>query len=1610
MKPNSTPKTITRTRRWLSTIPFTLLAFAFIGTAGAASKYWDPSISGGPSDGTGTWNAALTNWWSGTADVVWAANDIAIIGTAAGTAGTITLGSPITCGGLTFNTTATGNYTITGNTLTFSGPATTYNEFIAYQPATICSAISATTPLVFTKGTVTLNGGTVSAAQNFNVGPVGSVQGNAAVKITGGASTFGELLVGRGSGFAGALYVSGGTTTFGGGGGSGVGVGSGNTFNGEPNADGTSFGYMEVSAGTVSCSEWNIGNRDRGVMYVNGGTVNNNGNIWSTNVGARNGGAGVLDISSGTWNQNNSVNGINAVEITLANSVLNVRGGTLNIMVNKSVNITSPGVLNVSNGGLIQTVPSIIGTGALNFDNGTVQARGDNSAFLANSGGIYLNAGGATIDTQDFNIGIAKNILAPPGNGVTGLDASTPFTTISNMVAAPMVVITGGGGAGATAITNFNSATGQVTGITITNPGRNYTSAPSFTLYAGGAALATTYLGTYAANSTNGGLIKKGTGTLTLSGTANTYTGETRVQAGTLKIGGDHAVANGKTSGITLSNATKLDLTSSLTVKTLTAGESASDSMQLNLVAGTTARNITLSNSGGLNAVAGSGKIVLSVGNGGGWEIGTKYPLITYTGSITGSFSSFALTTVSAAYGVLVDDAGVVNFQVTALPASGPFTWTGATDGNWNLDLATKNWKDGSSVATPYGNGNAVTFNDSASLFNVVLTDTITPTSMTVDNSINAYTFSGTGKLSGTMSLTKTGIGTLTLGNLTASDYSGGTNLNNGTLKLASTTALPAAGAVTFGGGTLDMNGFSSTVGTLSGTSGSSIINSSTTASTLTTSETGTQTFSGTINCGANTLNLVVLGTGTLVISSTGNTASALMPGNNSASATVTLNDSVVSNPALTLASGINRFRNAGGTSTTPARFNMTAGTLTLNSDFRLSQDGGHSIATITGGTVNHTANNLQVSYNAGMAVFNLGGTAIYNGSGRTLDMANASNCNAYANFYGTTSAATFGAINIATSNGSGAGQYGMINVSDTASLTGTSMQVGVSQSLNNSTYRGVATVNQDGGTVTINGNVSLAVAAPAAYPLSLLGSYNLYGGILKAKKIATGTTPGTSRLNFHGGTLTYNDTLAQTDFIALGTNGAAYIYEGASIDTAGQNVTVNQALLAPTGSGVTSIPFTAAGTNQFVPGAVKIVRNAADTTGVGATATAVVDPGTGAMTNIRITNPGTGYTVAPTVTLDRGEGTAATLGTVTIGANNYSGGLTKKGTGKLTLTSNANSYTGPTVVEAGTLALGSTGSIDNTSRISIAAGATLDVSAKTSPYALPGSALSASGATASPSTIKGPASGSVSLGALPVSLAYNGTDPALTVSQAALVLGGNTFTIVASATPLNMGVYTLVDVPNGITGTVNATPTYSGTVVATGFTGTVAISSDGKSVVLNVNFKPYGDWAFNRGLTGVAGDGTDRDPAPTADPDKDGATNLIEFAFNGNPRDGSDNGKVYSLTEVASDYSADKVLILTIAVRAGTTFGADPAVQLHNAVAVDGLTYTIEGTTNLNTFDVEQVWPNTLSGNPVVHLPVGVSTDPGEGYEFHSFTLVGSDNPATLPKGFLRAKVEMNP
>ena len=196
------------------------------------------------------------------------------------------------------------------------------------------------------------------------------------------------------------------------------------------------------------------------------------------------------------------------------------------------------------------------------------------------------------------------------------------------------------------------------------------------------------------------------------------------------------------------------------------------------------------------------------------------------------------------------------------------------------------------------------------------------------------------------------------------------------------------------------------------------------------------------------------------------------------------------------------------------------------------------------------------------------------------------------------------------------------------------------------------------------------------------------------------------------------------------------------------------------------------------------------------------------------------------TITNTTPDTNACVLGGTSVNQNNLS--LTVSGTSTLLLAA-ANTYTGNTTISAGTLALGATGSISNTPNINLAAGATFDVSA-ISAYVLSSSNKLSAAGTATAATINGASGGTVSLGSQPVTLTYDGTHPALTVSQGTLVLNGNAFTV-NRGSPLALGSYNIVSAGSAITS--SGVYSVTGTAIPAGSVGVVSVS--GNNVVLTI-------------------------------------------------------------------------------------------------------------------------------------------------------------------------------
>jgi autotransporter-associated beta strand protein len=134
-------------------------------------------------------------------------------------------------------------------------------------------------------------------------------------------------------------------------------------------------------------------------------------------------------------------------------------------------------------------------------------------------------------------------------------------------------------------------------------------------------------------------------------------------------------------------------------------------------------------------------------------------------------------------------------------PAFFAMTWdnAGATGNGITWDTTTnQNFVNGGGPST-FHIGDTVTFNDTNNNhYAVTVSGTVSPASITVNNSAGNYTFSGAGQIAGTTSLTKSGSSTLTLA--TANTYSGGTIINAGKVIAATPTAL-GTGSVTIHAG-----------------------------------------------------------------------------------------------------------------------------------------------------------------------------------------------------------------------------------------------------------------------------------------------------------------------------------------------------------------------------------------------------------------------------------------------------------------------------------------------------------------------------------------------------------------------------------------------------------------------------------------------------------------------------------------------------------------------------------------------------------------------------------------------------------------------------------------
>jgi autotransporter-associated beta strand protein len=228
-------------------------------------------------------------------------------------------------------------------------------------------------------------------------------------------------------------------------------------------------------------------------------------------------------------------------------------------------------------------------------------------------------------------------------------------------------------------------------------------------------------------------------------------------------------------------------------------------------------------------------------------------------------------------------------------------------------------------------------------------------------------------------------------------------------------------------------------------------------------------------------------------------------------------------------------------------------------------------------------------------------------------------------------------------------------------------------------------------------------------------------------------------------------------------------------------------------------------------------------------------------------------------------------------------GGLVKNGAATLTLRA-TNSYTGPTRIAAGTLALGAGGLLPTGSVVSVAAGAVFDVSARSNHAAV--ARLHLSGSSGTCAVLR--AGTVLDLGTQPVSLVFtpgtfNGdlTRPAARVTTGSVTMSGAVTVTNAGGSPLGVGTYRLLEQSSGV---LSGAPVLAGAVagqgIAAGKVASLVIDGAQLNLVVSDPFATVTTLARRAGTTSSNAYGTvlafDVTVSPT------GAVGLVELRNGG--------------------------------------------------------------------------------------------------------------------------------
>ena len=1448
------------------------------------------------------------------------------------------------------------------------------------------------------EGTLTLTAGTLSVNGECWIGQAG---GRAIINMSGGAINSNNwVAIGRANVNSwGTLNQSGGTWTKVGGGHFIVGDNSkgeyflSGTGNLSVNNDiwvgqgGNGNGTMTMSAGTITNGGWVAIGRDGGTanFTMTGGTWTKPGGgqfiVGANGTATMDMSGGLVDVQGGyTWvGEGNN----RPATLTLSNTA---EWRTSTMAVGQNTN----GTLNL-NGGTIRT-QRFIGTRnaddtgdsggncTINFNGTQVIATANNPVnFISTSvdNGI-IGTNGLLVDSNGFNL-VAPNALSGTGGvvksgaGTLTLSGATSYGG-SNTVQAGKLVLNGD----STGTGNITVANAAGLGVNQVNPANsldpaNVTFGTSGTLDIN--------LGNVAGNPTAAPL--NITGALTVNGPITINVADQFPAVGTVPLISYVGPKGGAGSFVlgTLPNGV-----------VATLNDNGTGLVSLNVTSASLPR-WDGTNETGLTKTGDKvdGQFDITVTDATGITIGQPVrgpgvPPATTVSNIAGLTITLSNAVAGSATGV--------NFLFV--------TTAGTNEGVW--DFVTENWFDViTNASSLYADPAPVLFDDNATgPTAVTLNTTVTPSSVTFNNSTLVYGLSGTGKITGTTGLTKTGSAALTLD--TTNDFTGVTRLEGGTTTVGALTnggvasplgaASNAASNLVLAGGTLAYTG-----GTVSIDRGISIVAANeSVASGL--NLTGDVTTSGPIT--ATVGKLTKTGPGNLTLTNPGANVLANGTGGEAPQAFRFEQGALVLNTAgqtntvtgyaafgitpsasssLTLGSGANltvngRLQMALGESSTSAL--TISGTSTLQAtdavQIGLGNTSSSTVLIENSGTLNKVGGWFSLGHNTATATMtvrnsgtlsgngdlNIGDTGSSSGTLNLEDNATVSwaGGNTHIGKNGTTGTLNLGGdANLTTAEtnvGGGGSSDGNLNISGTANYVSNGrLQVGPGGGSNGDV------VIEGSGSMQVNSYVSVGFNGKGTMLIKGNGSFNNTDDFSVNE---SGDGPVTV-------TLQDNGSLSMTRTLYIGRNTGRV----GTLNVTGAS-TVNQLdagfslVVGPAGTGTLNISGTSTVTAAANGG---MLVSQGGGTGVvnldgGTLSVKKISDGGGTSAlhlNGGVLKANTGAALdflsgIDTLDVGPGIGTIDTNGqTIAInqGIGEANGVVTKQGAGTLQLNASS-SYLGTTTVAAG--ALGGAGSVAGP--LVVQTGATI--------------APGAGGVgTFTVEDILG--DGSSIAGTYECEINGASADH-LSVAGPLAIQPGATLDFNVLATPAP-GVH-LIATYGSITGTFNVVDLPAGCTLNYG----------ANQLTLTQSGTPYSLWAQSYGLDPLT------DGAPGFDKDGDGQINSVEFALGGSPVSGSDNARIYSLAADSDvDGDANKEAVLTIAVRTGTpAFSAGPSPT----ATQDGYTYTIEGSTTLGSFTTA-VAPTTTT------VTTGLPAAP-TGYEYRSFSLSGSNG---LPsKGFLRVLV----